>query len=64
MAEWRGQFEMREGQEMAWQHLPVAVRPVLPGTVLTVELPERHWVELDRCAAFARRLMERMNAAG
>ena len=38
--------------------------PVLPGTVLTVELPERHWVELDRCAAFALRLMERMNAAG
>jgi sugar phosphate isomerase/epimerase len=37
--------------------------PVLPGTVLTVELPERHWgAELDRCAAFARALMERMNA--
>ena len=28
--------------------------PVLPGTVLTVELPERYWAELDACAAFAR----------
>ena len=36
--------------------------PVLPGTVLKVELPERYWGELDACAAFARRLMERMNA--
>ena len=36
--------------------------PVLPGTVLTVELPERHWGELDACAAFARGLMQRMNA--
>jgi sugar phosphate isomerase/epimerase len=35
---------------------------VIPGSVLTVELPERFWVELDACAAFARRLMERMNA--
>jgi 8-oxo-dGTP diphosphatase len=30
---WRGPFEMREGQQMAWQTLPVAVTPVLPGTV-------------------------------
>lgn len=37
--------------------------PVMRGTVLTVELPERHWVELERCAAFALRLMKRMNAA-
>jgi sugar phosphate isomerase/epimerase len=36
--------------------------PVLAGSVLMVELPERYWVELDACAAFARRLMERMNA--
>jgi sugar phosphate isomerase/epimerase len=32
--------------------------PVLPGTLLTVELPERYWSELDACASFARRLME------
>lgn len=31
--EWRGEFEMREGQTMAWQNLPVEVTPVLPGTV-------------------------------
>jgi 8-oxo-dGTP diphosphatase len=31
--QWTGEFEMREGQAMAWQHLPVQVRPVLPGTV-------------------------------
>ena len=30
---WRGEFEMREQQAMAWQQLPVAVTPVLPGTV-------------------------------
>ena len=31
--QWAGDFEMREGQTMAWQTLPVRVRPVLPGTV-------------------------------
>ena len=31
--QWQGRFEMREGQQMAWQTLPVAVTPVLPGTV-------------------------------
>jgi len=30
---WQGNFEMREGQTMAWQRLPVGVTPVLPGTV-------------------------------
>ncbi len=30
---WRGEFELREQQAMAWQQLPVAVQPVLPGTV-------------------------------
>ncbi|EGJ10037.1 putative mutator mutt protein [Rubrivivax benzoatilyticus JA2 = ATCC BAA-35] len=30
---WQGEFEMRERQQMAWQTLPVEVRPVLPGTV-------------------------------
>ena len=30
---WQGDFEMREGQQMAWQTLPVQVQPVLPGTV-------------------------------
>ena len=31
--DWQGDFEMREGQAMAWQTLPVQVMPVLPGTV-------------------------------
>jgi 8-oxo-dGTP diphosphatase len=31
--DWSGDFEMREGQRMAWQQLPVEVAPVLPGTV-------------------------------
>jgi len=31
--DWRGEFEMREGQRMAWQRLPVQVAPVLPGTI-------------------------------
>lgn len=31
--EWSGAFEMREGQHMAWQTLPVSVAPVLPGTL-------------------------------
>ena len=30
---WTGDFEMREGQAMAWQTLPVEVHPVLPGTL-------------------------------
>lgn len=31
--EWRGEFQMREGQRMVWCTLPVVVEPVLPGTV-------------------------------
>jgi 8-oxo-dGTP diphosphatase len=30
---WQGELEMREGQNCAWQDLPVQVFPVLPGTV-------------------------------
>ena len=37
--------------------------PVRPDSVLIVELPEDRWSELDACAGFARRLLERMNAA-
>jgi 8-oxo-dGTP diphosphatase len=35
--EWDGAFEMREGQAMAWQTLPVDVAPVLPGTLPVLE---------------------------
>jgi 8-oxo-dGTP diphosphatase len=40
---WRGEFQMREGQAMAWQRLPVQVRPVLPGTV-----PVLQWFAAER----------------
>ncbi len=40
---WQGDFEMREGQRMAWQTLPVQVRPVLPGTV-----PVLAWFATER----------------
>ncbi len=41
--EWTGEFEMREGQRMAWQTLPVAVAPLLPGT-----LPVLRWLAAER----------------
>jgi 8-oxo-dGTP diphosphatase len=41
--EWRGSFEMRERQAMAWQTLPVLVSPVLPGT-----LPVLAWFAAER----------------
>ena len=40
---WQGEFEMREGQQMAWQTLPVSVRPVLPGT-----LPVLRWLATEQ----------------
>jgi 8-oxo-dGTP diphosphatase len=35
--EWTGAFEMREAQQMAWETLPVASVPVLPGTIPVLE---------------------------
>ena len=40
---WRGALEMREGQQMAWQALPVRVAPLLPGT-----LPVLRWFASER----------------
>jgi len=40
---WSGAFEMREGQTMAWETLPVRSRPVLPGTV-----PVLRWFAAER----------------
>ena len=41
--DWSGAFEMREGQDMAWQRLPVDVVPVLPGTI-----PVLQWLADER----------------
>jgi 8-oxo-dGTP diphosphatase len=41
--DWHGTLEMREQQCMAWQGLPVAVGPVLPGT-----LPVLQWFAQER----------------
>ena len=41
--DWQGAFEMREGQRMAWQRLPVQVAPVLPGT-----LPVLQWFAAEQ----------------
>jgi 8-oxo-dGTP diphosphatase len=40
---WQGRFEMLEGQQMAWQRLPVEVAPVLPGTV-----PVLRWLAAEQ----------------
>ena len=40
---WHGTFEMREGQSMAWQTLPVTLAPVLPGT-----LPVLDWFAAEQ----------------
>lgn len=41
--DWQGTFEMREGQSMAWQTLPVEQGPVLPGTI-----PVLIWLAQER----------------
>ena len=41
--QWTGEFEMREGQAMAWQHWPLEVRPILPGA-----LPVLQWLAEER----------------
>lgn len=40
---WMGDLQMREAQLFAWQHLPVQVAPVLPGTV-----PVLQWLADER----------------
>ena len=42
---WEGEFEMREGQAMRWQQLPLDVSPVLPGA-----LPVLQWLSEERAA--------------
>ncbi len=43
---WDGDFEMREGQAMRWQQLPLDVAPVLPGA-----LPVLAWLAEERAAS-------------
>ena len=40
---WTGEFQMREGQRMAWETLPARSEPVLPGTV-----PVLRWLAEER----------------
>jgi 8-oxo-dGTP diphosphatase len=40
---WCGELQMREAQSFSWQHLPVQVAPVLPGTVPVLE-----WLAAER----------------
>jgi len=40
---WAGDFEMREGQAMRWQQLPLEVSPVLPGAY-----PVLAWIAEER----------------
>ena len=41
--DWQGELQMREAQSHAWQTLPVAVAPVLPGTI-----PVLSWLAQER----------------
>jgi 8-oxo-dGTP diphosphatase len=41
--DWQGELQMREAQSYAWQTLPVAVVPVLPGTI-----PVLAWLAQER----------------
>ncbi len=41
--DWQGELDMREGQQMAWESLPVQCAPVLPGT-----LPVLRWFAAER----------------
>ena len=47
VTQWAGEFEMREGQAMCWQQLPLDVAPVLPGA-----LPVLGWLAEERGLAF------------
>ena len=40
---WTGELHMHEGQQFSWEDLPVAVKPVLPGTV-----PVLQWFAQER----------------
>jgi 8-oxo-dGTP diphosphatase len=37
VTKWQGELQMKEGQQFAWQQLPVTVAPVLAGTLPVLE---------------------------
>ena len=47
VTQWTGEFEMREGQQMSWQQLPLQVHPVLPGAY-----PVLQWLSDERGLQF------------
>jgi 8-oxo-dGTP diphosphatase len=51
VTQWTGEFEMRESQQMAWQQLPLTVRPVLPGA-----MPVLEWLSQERDLPFDARI--------
>lgn len=44
--DWSGDLHMREGQQCAWEQLPVRCEPVLPGTIPVLE-----WLAEEAAAA-------------
>lgn len=44
--EWSGELQMREGQAMAWERLPVASVPVLPGTIPVLQWFAQEWAHV------------------
>lgn len=49
--DWTGTLDMREGQQMAWSSLPVAVAPVLPGTLPVLRWFAEEWGHAGRLTA-------------
>ena len=47
VTQWTGDFEMREGQQMSWQQLPLTVQPVLEGS-----FPVLQWLSEERGLPF------------
>ena len=48
--DWQDELHMHEGQQFSWQQLPVAVAPVLPGTVPVLRWLEEEWEERGKRA--------------
>ena len=58
VTQWSGEFEMREGQQMAWQQLPLQVHPVLPGAY-----PVLQWLSDERGQTFDQQYYEAQQPA-